>query len=109
MGTLEFQKIKGIVNEELFQTILLIVESEYNHKSVVRGTSSKEIVFKNRQNAIELVKQQIIDFSREKNLDQASVIAATTILLKENRRNNPLFADEYVEVESVVKGLPEDR
>lgn len=108
METLEFETVKAIVNEELYTKIKLIVESEYNHESVVRNTGDKEIVFKDRAKAIELVKQHILDFCAEKGLDKASVLASIYILLDEEAKRNPMFLVEFQEVGKVVKGLPEE-
>ena len=72
---------KEIIEDVLYERVKLIIESQYDIEGVINPNKkdSTKIIFKDRKKAITMVKEVILEFTKEHDLDVHEI---TEILMK---------------------------
>ncbi len=101
---------KEVIETNFYKKIKLIIESQYNVEGVINPSrkSSTKIIFKDRNKLISMVKDAILEYAQEKNLDVREVTECLMENIDLEMKITPLFEEEYKEVKDIVSIKDDD-
>ena len=95
---------KEIIEDVLYERVKLIIESQYDIEGVINPNKkdSTKIIFKDRKKAITMVKEVILEFTKEHDLDVHEITEILMKKIEEEMQLKPMFKEEFEEVKEIV-------
>lgn len=95
---------KILIETTLYKRIKLIVESQYELEGVINPNKkdSTKIIFKDRDKAISMVKEAILEFAEENNLEISDVTNYLMEIIDLEMKVKPLFENEFKEMKDMA-------
>lgn len=95
---------KILIELELYPIVKLLIESQYETEGIINSEikESNRIIFKDREKAISMVREAIVNFSIEQKVDMLEVTYVLMSILEEKMKLNSDCKEEFRQTKNIV-------